>query len=640
MQGRGLCHEVYALASDIAIASDADNATADFLVEYEEDRNRQCSDGYAGLLCQNCDMDGGYVKQWQKCKKCRESETQRAKIMLILAGVLVPSTAAAIFAKYPERCMRTLQERNMPFKIFVGFVQVVSTIPENFRLVFPSIVIDFFEFVKYLNVFDVFSFAAQFRCVLSYNYYFFLFMKNVSPLLLLACLGVVMLLPLSHVTKSLLLNAALLFSLTVYTSMYTSLFQYFDCRGYEDGEMYLVIELLDLLLSVAASIKCTDDAYTNRLWVIILLCMIVTVGFPLAYSYLLFKQDEQINPRVLGKFLKLGTDMAQANIRLQQASNRDSSQRTKTLWIKDKHLPQQAEAVLQQWSMQLATILRMKHGDDQLRSTNSVACAALIERAYRVSMARFGPAAANSWLQECHRGTTKEIESTKFLWAPYLPRFYWLELLEILRKFMLTGLPSLIRLICGEGTGIDVGVGVMASAGFSVYYSSISPYRSVFDLISMRPTQYLIVIIIACGVATEYGSDHHLTDVAVTVVIIGRADRLVKKTRLRWFRSQRDRAVALLRKSIDDSDSAKAFPVLCDAIDELFSDPTTSDLDLQRMRDTVKLLADNEQKRNVASDFKEQKCEALRSLCEALAVEFAHLPGRERALLPRPGGDN
>jgi hypothetical protein len=96
-----------------------------------------------------------------------------------------------------------------------------------------------------------------------------------------------------------------------------------------------------------------------------------------------------------------------------------------------------------------------------------------------------------------------------------------MELLEIARKFALTGLPSLVRLFCGERTGIDVGIGVLVSSAFAAYYSGASPYNSTFDLVAMRPTQYMIMVTIACGVTKEYGGDNHFTDIVVTVLIIG-----------------------------------------------------------------------------------------------------------------------
>ena len=86
---------------------------------------------------------------------------------------------------------------------------------------------------------------------------------------------------------------------------------------------------------------------------------------------------------------------------------------------------------------------------------------------------------------------------------------------------MLTGLPALIRLVWGEGTGIDVGVGVLVSAVFSAYYNGIAPYHNSFDLVSMRPTQYLISIILACGVMKQYSVGLTLTDNVITILVIG-----------------------------------------------------------------------------------------------------------------------
>ena len=293
--------ELYGVASQLVLLNTT--AGVDFDVRYFEDRNRQCTDGYIGLLCRSCDPHRGYVKQWRRCEQCERGATERAKILLIASLACVLFILAICFVKYPSETMAFLNERNMPFKIFIGFVQVASTIPENFRLIYPPLVIDFFGFMRFLNVFDVFTFTANFRCVLSYNYYFMLLLKNIGPLVVLGLLILIMvfgMLHLSQKVKALVLNSSLLFSLTVYTSMYTSLFQYFDCRAYEDGDLYLVVE---------PSIKCTDSSYLEKLWVISTLCVIVSVGFPLAYYLLLRSQRDRINPVVLGRFKKFGQDM-------------------------------------------------------------------------------------------------------------------------------------------------------------------------------------------------------------------------------------------------------------------------------------------------------------------------------------------
>ena len=272
---------------------------------------------------------------------------------------------------------------------------------------------------------DIFSFAAHFGCAMEYNYYFMLFMKSVGPLMVLSGIVAIMMLGtfnLSRRTKALLLNAALLFSLTVYTGIYTALFQYFDCRSYEDGEQYLVIE---------PEIKCTDSAYSEKVPAVGLLCVVVTIGFPLAYWCLLRSHRRGIYPMVLGKFKKLSEDMATANTKV------FGFKRKRTLWGKsDSNTTDQqqgaqkakaveaaaAAEVSKFWAQQLADILKMDKGDPQLTTTDLDECADLIKRAYTVLLALKGPHSANFWMQECSRGCDPSIESTKFLWGPYYPR--------------------------------------------------------------------------------------------------------------------------------------------------------------------------------------------------------------------------
>ena len=88
------------------------------------DSDRQCTDGYTGLLCRNCDAERGFVKQWRKCRPCEEGETTRATILLIASSATVVLGSVFVFVRFPKESIEFLQNRNMPFKIFVGFVQV------------------------------------------------------------------------------------------------------------------------------------------------------------------------------------------------------------------------------------------------------------------------------------------------------------------------------------------------------------------------------------------------------------------------------------------------------------------------------------------------------------------------------------
>ena len=82
-----------------------------------------------------------------------------------------------------------------------------------------------------------------------------------------------------------------------------------------------------------------------------------------------------------------------------------------------------------------------------------------------------------------------------------MSKYYWFEILEMARRFSLTGLPALLRLVIGPGSKIEVGVGAITSASMAVYYSSIyiSPYADRDDQLTMIPTQNAILLAIVSG---------------------------------------------------------------------------------------------------------------------------------------------
>ena len=115
----------------------------------------------------------------------------------------------------------------------------------------------------------------------------------------------------------------------------------------------------------------------------------------------------------------------------------------------------------------------------------------------------------------------------------------------------------LVRRFLGEDTGLDIGLGVIVSSLFTAYYSSVSPYKSDFDLFSMQPTQYIIMLTMACGIMKSNASqDNWITDLVIAIAIIGlttptmllllvrlispsMGDKLIKKTMLFWRRKER-----------------------------------------------------------------------------------------------------
>jgi hypothetical protein len=110
------------------------------------------------------------------------------------------------------------------------------------------------------------------------------------------------------------------------------------------------------------------------------------------------------------------------------------------------------------------------------------------------------------------------------------------------RRFALTGLPALLRLMLGQTNRIETGVGALISASFAVFYEGIfvSPYCNRDDQLSMMPTQQMILVsgldstgssmyqrfllvpcqlTIICGMLSDIGGENPVTDIVVTVII-------------------------------------------------------------------------------------------------------------------------
>jgi hypothetical protein len=60
---------------------------------------------------------------------------------------------------------------------------------------------------------------------------------------------------------------------------------------------------------------------------------------------------------------------------------------------------------------------------------------------------------------------------------------------------------SVVR--CAGSTGMFFVLAQYLVTGVSRFRS---PHNSAFDLITMRPTQYMIMVTIACGVTNKYGA--------------------------------------------------------------------------------------------------------------------------------------
>jgi len=66
----------------------------------------------------------------------------------------------------------------------------------------------------------------------------------------------------------------------------------------------------------------------------------------------------------------------------------------------------------------------------------------------------------------------RDVNHLKFLYDAFLPKYYWTEVMECLRKLLLTGFVVFFY----EGSGLQIFCSMIISVGFAMVYNNIKPY--------------------------------------------------------------------------------------------------------------------------------------------------------------------
>jgi len=115
--------------------------------------------------------------------------------------------------------------------------------------------------------------------------------------------------------------------------------------------------------------------------------------------------------------------------------------------------------------------------------------------------------------------TSGKIENTSFLWSAYKPSYWWFECAEMLKKFLLTGLPLLTRMADGpERTEVVYGVAV--GVVFAQWYKE-DPYLNGTNRKLQLVCQHEITFMLLVGSMTEYAEQGAGIRVAMIVLLIG-----------------------------------------------------------------------------------------------------------------------
>jgi len=75
-------------------------------------------------------------------------------------------------------------------------------------------------------------------------------------------------------------------------------------------------------------------------------------------------------------------------------------------------------------------------------------------------------------LLEAVMGRREDVNHLKFLFDAFMPNYYWTEVMECLRKLLLTGFVVFFY----EGSGLQILFGLSISIVFAVLYAKLDPY--------------------------------------------------------------------------------------------------------------------------------------------------------------------
>jgi predicted protein tyrosine phosphatase len=277
----------------------------------------------------------------------------------------------------------------------------------------------------------------------------------------------------SYVQKSKGLTAEdffLLFTYSIYTGICDTCFLYFDCAEYEDGEVYLMPD---------PAIKCTDSYYQGSVLYVVLMSVILPFGIPCYYSYALYRNRGVVNPS-LSKVLK-DKDYVHAFACAGVLFLGPDGER---LQGEALHVAQKSR--INKWKAANPALHKSLEGRDY-------------ESQFQQKLEQAGFKKAKQWILIRARDASIPARRFKFLWGPYRTGMFGFEVLDIFRRFLITGFPKLLHAIAPGATAVQVYIGLLVLAVAPAGYSSMDPYCHPSDKALMILTQLAQVVVMLCA---------------------------------------------------------------------------------------------------------------------------------------------
>jgi hypothetical protein len=492
-----------------AEAPDSDRSLGEAGSAGRSTRDGQCTKGHVGVRCEMCDKASGYVlRADDSCSQCDTADKNLALALLIglplaiVSGVLISVKVLAHCAGWKTKAeiMNGLQDnfdrRSAKIRILIAFTQVASRFAVTFRLTFPPIVNKFLQWLDVFEFFNIFQFAFIPNCLYTMGYYDQLAGKVLGPAFVLF----VCYFGFKFSKQRWMYEIFLVLSFVCYPSFCDSLFLYFDCKTYEDGESYLVMY---------PEIKCTDSKWLSYRYPVAVMGFVLPFGIIALYFMELLGNRRALCPQVSTPDEVTDDDLKSIPRAAIGAAACDS--------------PLQQDRVSHlEPSKTLSASLRgitksVLTSEEEVGITKEE-----LAGAFNAEEKRAGTEHAVEWLQTIIRAVRGDAEHLSFLYASYKPGFYWFEAFEMIRKFALTGLPLLARLV-SQGSNTESVWGTMLTAAFTVYVNSVAPYIDENDQLLSLCTQFHLVTAMVAGMGNGIMKPSDGSEIFIAVVVIAPA---------------------------------------------------------------------------------------------------------------------
>jgi hypothetical protein len=462
-------------------------------------RDAQCKFGHAGVRCELCDEEKGFViRPDGTCEQC-DAQKRRTTIIMFVVVPLVVITSAWLFIRWlgwkNDEVLGIVRDnferRASKIRILIGFTQVVSRIKVTFRLTFPPVVMDFLRWLNVFEFLNIFKFVFIPNCLYSMDYYDQLICEVLGPavVLVLAFVGY------RTYNRQWMYEIFLILSFVCFPAFCESLFRFFDCQEYEDGEIYLVVN---------PSVKCTDDKYLAFYYQVVCFAIVIPFGVIAVYAIELYRNRHFLRPNVQRPEALTGDDLQNISRQLVLAQHKSPTDASKQGLQRSQSI-----RALRTFAK---TILK-RRGDDL-----GIDPAQLLEVFNEYARTK-GQRLAEEWLQIVVRDARGAADHLKFLYAAYRPDYFWYEAFELLRKFVLTGLPLLTRLASPE-SNTEAVWGTVLMAILLFVEGAAEPYIKKSDQYLALPAHLQLVITMVAGLAGASVKHDSKTDLFVAILVI------------------------------------------------------------------------------------------------------------------------